>query len=86
MRWRRLKMKAALCLAVGPAALAAGVAPPGQAAAEPPHRRQDLVVEVVEQVEDAQLVLAVGPDLRQQRRVQRRAVGHHHPGPQAPGV
>ena len=64
-------------LAPGPAARALG--PP-----QPPHGRQDFVQHVAQQVENAQLVLGVGPNLGQQLRVEAGAIADHHLRSQPP--
>ena len=78
--------RAPLLLLAGPAApaLAAGVAAPGLPAAQPPDGVEDLVGDVLQDVEDAQLVPGGRPDLGQHRRVEVGAVGHDHLGQEAP--
>jgi hypothetical protein len=69
-----------------PLAFAAGVPPPPQGVSQPAHRSKDQGVDVLEEVEDAELVPGGGPQLVQHGGVQGRAVGDDHPRSQAPGL
>jgi hypothetical protein len=44
------------------------------------HDVQDMVIDVLDDVENAQLVLGVRPDLGQNFGIKIRAIGHHHQG------
>ena len=65
--------------ALGPLAapllLPPGPAPPAHRRPQPPHRVEDQLVDLLEDVEDAQLMVGLGPQLGQHGRVEVRAVG-----------
>src|SRR5690606_28561754 len=66
------------------AVFASAVAPAGHGPGQPPHPLEDQFVDVLEDVEDAQLVACVGPQLGQHAGVEVGAVADHNPESQSP--
>lgn len=68
-----------------PLLLAPGLAAATHRRAQPPDRVEDQLVDVLDDMEDAQLVVRVGPQFAQDGGVEVRAVGDHDRGFQPPG-
>src|SRR5918998_5091996 len=66
--------------------LAPGGAPSGHRRSQPPHGIEDQFVDVLEDVEAAQLVVRLGPQFGQHGGVEVRAVGDHDAGHYPPGL
>ena len=58
-------------------------APSGELASEPSQGIEDVGIDVLDDMEDAELVAGVGPQFRQDRGVEVRAVGDDHSGQEA---
>ena len=59
------------------AGFASSTTPPSQLPPHPLQGIQNLFVQILQDVEDAQLVAGLGPQFGQQRRIELRAVGHN---------
>ena len=81
--------RAAVRLGLGPfpapLLLATGLAAPTHRRPHPPHRVEDQFVDVLDHMENAQLVVRVGPQFGQHGRVEIRAIGDHDLGLEPPG-